>query len=187
MMTQTHLLMGSSLALRFKGRGLPLAALIGAALPDLPMYIFVVVARFQDWSRQEMWRDYYWRDGLQIPMGWVNSIPIFAAILVLGLALKRPWLWGFAAAALLHCFTDLALHHHDGHMHFYPFSDFRFVSPISYWDKRHHAGWWRPVEVAMGLIFSLLLMRHYKSWWLRGLLALAALSYVALPLLHFWH
>lgn len=187
MMTQTHLLMGAAFALPFRAKGLAPAALLGAALPDLPMYVFVVVARFMNWSRHDMWRDYYWRDELQIPMGWVNSIPVYAMILVLGLCIKRPWLWGFAGAALLHCISDLLLHHNDGHMHFYPFSTFRFESPVSYWDSRHHADWWRPIEMGMGLTFCVLLARRYRRWWQWGLVGLAGLSYVILPLMWFWH
>lgn len=187
MMTQTHLLMGSAAVLPFRGKGLAPAALLGAALPDLPMYVFVGIAGGMDWSRQEMWRDYYWRDGLQIPMGWVNSIPIFAALLVVGLVIKRPWVWGFALAALLHCIGDLLLHHDDGHMHFYPFTTFRFESLISYWDSRHHADWWRPIEIAMGLAFCVLLAIRYRGWWQRGLVAMAGLFYIILPMLWFWH
>ncbi len=33
---------------------------------------------------------------------------------------------------------DLPVHHDDGHRHFFPLSDWRFASPVSYWDPEHY-------------------------------------------------
>ena len=42
----------------------------------------------------------------------------------------------FFCSVLLHCGVDLALHHDDAHRHFFPLSDWRYASPVSYWDPR---------------------------------------------------
>jgi hypothetical protein len=33
---------------------------------------------------------------------------------------------------------DLPLHHEDAHRHFLPFTNWRFISPVSYWDPEYH-------------------------------------------------
>ena len=52
------------------------------------------------------------------------------------------------ASMLLHVAGDLPFHHDDGHRHFFPFSDWRFESPISYWDRDHYGGVFAWVEAA---------------------------------------
>jgi hypothetical protein len=54
----------------------------------------------------------------------------------------------FFSSMLLHVFGDLPLHHDDAHRHFFPFSDWRFASPVSYWDPAHHGQWASLVEVS---------------------------------------
>ena len=60
---------------------------------------------------------------------------------------------------------DFLLHHNDGHRHFLPFSDFRFVSPVSYWDPRHYGGIVAPLEalLAVGACGWLLVRERSKA------------------------
>jgi len=39
---------------------------------------------------------------------------------------------------VIHAVLDLPVHHDDAHRHFFPFSNYRFMSPISYWDPKHY-------------------------------------------------
>ena len=39
---------------------------------------------------------------------------------------------------IVHDFCDLPLHNDDAHRHFLPFSHYRFISPVSYWDPKYY-------------------------------------------------
>ena len=76
-------------------------------------------------------------------------------------------LLAFTAAALLHIATDFMMHHDDARAHFWPFSDWRFASPISYWDSEHHARWVAPLEGLIATICAIVLWRRYTKLILR--------------------
>ena len=57
----------------------------------------------------------------------------------------------FFGSMLLHALADLPLHAEDAHRHFLPFSHYRFISPISYWDVRYHA---REVAIVETLVVA---------------------------------
>ena len=56
------------------------------------------------------------------------------------------------AAALLHLTFDLPFHHDDDHPHFWPFSDWRFTSPLSYWDPAHDGRVIALAEVGLAVV-----------------------------------
>src|SRR5207248_5678377 len=62
-----------------------------------------------------------------------------AAGLAAGALLDQPAVAAFFASALLHALCDLPIHGVDAHRHFLPFSQRRFVSPLSYWEVARHA------------------------------------------------
>lgn len=56
----------------------------------------------------------------------------------------------FAAGALLHALIDIAVHHDDGPLVFFPVSwSIRFASPVSYWDPEHFGWFMRPLDLAI--------------------------------------
>jgi len=65
--------------------------------------------------------------------------------------------------------------------HFFPFSDYQFISPISYWDPAHFGLWISALEVALMVMGSTYLLRHSESTaqtrWVRGLLAIYLLFF----------
>ena len=117
-----------------------------------------------------------------------NSIPIYMALAGLGYV-KRGTLWGktvlfFALAALIHMATDFPVHGHDAYRHFWPVSDYRFHSPISYWEADHHAAWVSLVESIIGLSCIVVLWQRFPSLWVKLITALLALFYLALPMIY---
>ena len=72
---------------------------------------------------------------------------------------------------LLHCAFDLPLHHDDAHRHFLPISNWRYQSPVSYWDPAHAGALGAGLEVACVLGASVVLWRRFEQRWIRGLLA----------------
>lgn len=189
MNSPTHSLL--ALALLSK-RGEPLrnrAVFFGALLPDLAIYLWAPYQRFiKGESGRDMWDVLYFEPPMQNLIALFNSIPIYAALAILGYT-QRAKLWGkavlfFALAALIHMATDLPVHGHDAYRHFWPLSEFRFYSPISYWEAGHHAGWVSVVETIIGLSAVFILWRRFPKRWVKILLSLLALFYIALPLMY---
>lgn len=122
-----------------------------------------------------------------------NSIPVYVLMALLGflglryyhhLEIAARALLLLSLAALAHCVADLPLHVDDGHPHFWPFSDWVFVSPVSYWDSNHYAQYWHPIEMIMALICAAVLWRRFAAWSVRFAIVVLALSYPAMML--FW-
>ena len=64
-------------------------------------------------------------------------------------------------------------------MHFWPISDWVFISPLSYWDSRAHADIIGPAALMLTLALTYLLVRRYSSWALRAFFALLAMLELA--------
>ena len=54
-------------------------------------------------------------------------------------------LWSMA----LHVGLDFLTHHDDAHRHLLPFSDWRFASPVSYWDPAFYGTWFAAAELLL--------------------------------------
>lgn len=93
-----------------------------------------------------------------------------------------PMLALFALAALTHLAGDLPVHADDAHRHFWPLSDWRFHSPVSYWNPSQGGGWFAFVEATIGIAAAVVLFRRFGATWVRALLGLAIAAYVVVPL-----
>lgn len=153
MNTPSHLILNLALLGRRPEPRLRWLIAAGALLPDLPMFVFYAWNRLVVGLPEDViWGSLYFEStAWRALFDSFNSFPIFGALLVIGLALRRPGLVAFSASVLLHCLFDLPIHHDDGHRHFFPFSDWIFNSPVSYWDPAHHGAWASAVELALVL------------------------------------
>lgn len=153
----------------------------GSLLPDLPMFLFFVWERFvQGTSQDVIWGHAYFLEGWQQFFDVFNSVPLALVGLLLARAARRPGAVLFFAGVLVHVLLDLPLHHDDAHGHFWPLSDWRFESPVSYWDPRHHGAFGAGLEVLAVGVGGAVLWRRSASRWGRGLLlGLAALELAA--------
>ncbi len=146
----------------------------GALIPDLAMFGFYLWMKLAtDTPESQIWGVEYFRDRWQTLFDLFNSIPL--ALLGIGAMLyyKRTGIALLFASILLHCLEDLPLHHDDGHRHFWPLSDFRFESPVSYWDRAHYGHIVGPIEVVLMAIASIYVFRRVRSRLTRGLLIVA--------------
>jgi len=73
----------------------------------------------------------------------------------------------------------LPVHAEDAYRHFWPLTDWRFFSPLSYWDVNHHARWVGTVEVILAIGCIAWLWRKHPARWVRIALSLLALFYAA--------
>jgi len=75
---------------------------------------------------------------------------------------------------MLHIAGDLPLHNDDAHRHFFPFSNWRFISPVSYWDPKHYGTIVAPIEILIVIISCVVLFLTFES--LAGRLMIAAIG-----------
>ena len=118
------------------------AAIIGGALiPDLVIIVFYGWQLILGNAESQIWSVEYYRPVWQAWIDSFNSIPIITIAILLSWKTGQHMLLIFFSSMLLHVCGDLPLHHDDAHRHFFPFSDWRFASPISYWDPAYHGRW----------------------------------------------
>ena len=186
MNTQSHVLMGAY----FFGKGVPMAATVGAiggALPDLPMLSIVLFLKANGHSNSEIFEQMYWQDWWQITNAIAHSFFLWGGLLLTALLMRQSQneFWSlanvFAAAGFLHCCVDFWVHREDAHMHFWPLTRYKFMSPVSYYDPVHYGQYCSLFEAALGLFMCVGLMRQFHNLIVRAILLLAALLYVAVP------
>ena len=170
MNTPAHLIFGVAAFGRPDVRFVTLAAALGGLAPDLSLYVMAGVSLFVlQIPPQTVFGELYFSDAWQTVFAIDNSFFLWGALLALGVWRRSGILIAFAGAALLHVALDFPLHHDDGRPHFWPFSNWVFESPFSYWDRRQGASFIAPLEgvVCFGLV--VLIWRRYTNWLQRAL------------------
>ena len=189
MNTPTHALVALAVLGRADNRPRNLWVLAGALIPDAVIFVWAPWQRWgvgRDWSA--IWTQHYFDAPAQALIAPFNSVLIYGALLILGLWLAQKdtrrapwgtWMTVFSLAALLHIGLDAPVHSHDAYRHFWPVSDWRFYSPISYWETDLHAHWVSLIEAGLVLISAVILWRRFPKLWVKVILGLL----VALTLL----
>jgi hypothetical protein len=179
--TPTHVLIAASAFARPGAAKINAAALAGGFAPDAFLFAVWGWSKFAGVSEADLWGRLYWSGGVQLGQAVSNSFPLFAAILAAALVFRMRVAAVFAASALIHLVCDFLLHAKDAHQHFWPLSAWRFESPVSYWDPGHYGVYVGALEAALGLTLTAILFRRFRAKWIRAVLALAALTYLAVP------
>ena len=152
----------------------------GAVLPDLSIVLLWGIATFV-WRQpqHQIWSETYFLPGWQLAVDLLHSFPMLT--LALGASalfrLRRAQL--LTASMLLHACGDVFLHGADAHRHFFPFSDYRLVSMVSYWDPAHHGRLVFPIEAIAVVGASLFVWRLVRTRTGRGLLIATDALYLA--------
>lgn len=200
MTTPAHAALSLIVLGRSERNALPVA--LGAVAPDLPMLVFYFWERLaRGVSEGRIWSERYFDPGWQVVFDIPSSIPLLALALCILLVLigrrstaaggvpsaevaaaprqARLTAWALLVASMiLHALGDLPLHREDAHRHFFPFSDWRFTSPVSYWDPDHYGGYAAIGEVLLVLAVSVFLFRAYRGrgrWIVLGVAGVYAL------------
>ncbi|HEB90707.1 MAG TPA: hypothetical protein ENI85_14135 [Deltaproteobacteria bacterium] len=164
-----------------------LSILAGAVLPDLPMLAFYLFERFGlGQSEERIWSVLYFDPDWQTFFDVFNSLPLIAVGLGVALARRSPAALAFFLSMALHVAGDLPLHHDDAHGHFFPFSNWRFESPLSYWDPAHYGTWIGSLEIVGVIAGSLLLVRRGRPWRIIGLATLVLYALFGAFALRYW-
>jgi hypothetical protein len=153
---------------------------MGGVLPDLPMFVMYAWAKgIRRQSEHTIWTETYWHPFWQTINHSFHSIPLALILAGVGLVAGWPVLLLLGMSMVLHSLGDLPVHNHDAHRHFFPFSNYRFISPISYWDPRYYGRWVALVEVLLVLLASLYLFPSFGSWIGKGILLAVNLFYLS--------
>ncbi len=185
MNTQSHALMGAVL---FGKKLSPRAwaGFLGGLTPDLPMLLIVFTLMATGVPPHRIFEELYWQDWWQICNAIGHSFLLWAALLILGLVLRAKsdrWmlLAIYSASALLHSIVDFLVHREDAHMSFWPLLRYKFISPVSYYDRAHYGGPFSLFEAALGGLMVVILMRRFQHRWVRIGLAVLLVPYIAVP------
>lgn len=163
------------------------AALTGALLPDLSLYLLASWHLFVlGTSPETVFGTLYFSEGWQRIFRIDNSIVLWGCGLAVALMARSAWGTALCGAALLHLGLDLPLHHDDGRAHFWPVSTWIFQSPVSYWDPAHYGDLVSVIELLAVLACCVILWRRFRGLVMRGLILLLGAMQIAPVLLWFF-
>jgi len=177
MNTSAHLIFGAAMFARPNNPKVTAAAITGGLMPDISLYLLVLWSLFivqndpgyvfdvQYFSTQ--WQDIFAVD---------NSFVVWGGIFALGFILAGKWLRVFAASGLVHLVFDFLLHNDDARRHFWPISDWVFVSPLSYWDIDHHGALIGTLEVVVVFVMAMILLRRFGVSRMSAVIGVIALA-----------
>jgi hypothetical protein len=124
----------------------------GGILPDVPIFIFYgwakLIAKIPE---GKIWSEAYYYPIIQDMLLYFTlsfSVDRINHCLVIEAGNAA----NFCLSLILHSLFDLPVHHDDAHRHFFPFSDYRFISPISYWDPKHYGNIVTLIEIILVLL-----------------------------------
>lgn len=147
----------------------------GSILPDLPLTLIAIVTMLRDIASRNAdngWTQWLF-DTAFFEVTWVKvahnlfhgPIPIFIYLGIGFFAWKKygaqwaAFIFWLACGCLLHTLIDIPLHYNDGPLVWFPFNfEYRFFSPVSYWDPAHYGLVAAPVEhvIVLGLLVWLI-------------------------------
>ena len=157
------------------------AALFGALLPDLSLYLMAGFSLYVlGYSGGYVFDVLYYSDAWQRVFSVDNSFVLWGAGLAAALYYRSAWAIALTGGALLHLALDFPFHTHDARAHFWPLTDWKFHSPLSYWDPNAGGRVISIIENIAVLLCTLLLLYRFKTWRPRALFT-ALLAMQILP------
>jgi len=172
-------------------------AWVGGFMPDLPIFLMVIYSRLINGPGFNLWRKpdgLYWQEPWQTFGSIANSFPLWAIVLIVAFALFKYssrfktlglGLLIFSVGYFLHISVDFVTHADDAYPQFWPITDWRFISPISYWQPEYYGRIVGILEAIMGLAIITYLVIKFKQWPIRVAAVLMALPYGVSLFLHF--
>ncbi len=159
------------------------AVFLGSLIPDAFIYLCWIWLTFvENKTQSEIWEQIYFAEPMQLTASVFNSVPLYGALAIIGF-INRARIWGqlllvFCLAALIHFAFDFPVHGHDAYAYFWPFSDWKFHSSLSYWEVDYHARWVSLVEAFIAIICISILWLRFPKRWVKIVLGLLAGLYL---------
>jgi len=156
-----------------------LAIITGALVPDAPMFAFYLWSRSAGLSERSIWHNGYFDPGWQTLFDIFHSFPLITLAWLVAWKLRIRAVTAFVGSMFLHSCFDFPLHHNDAHRHFFPFSDWQFHSPVSYWNPAWHGQIIGGIEFVAVLAGAAWLLREEEGRTLRRGVLCVLLLYLA--------
>lgn len=177
MNTPAHLIFGMAAFGKADASKVTLAALVGALLPDLSLYLLAgwhlqVLGTPPEIVFRELYYSPLWQSIFRVD----NSLVLWGVACAVAVALRSRWAIALTGAALLHIGLDLPLHHDDGRAHFWPITNWIFESPVSYWDRDHFGSIVGPIETIATFALSAWLWLRLRTWPWRALVVVLIMA-----------
>lgn len=185
MNTPTHITLALALLGKKNNPKRNKSVIAGALLPDVAMFFLFFYEVIIQTPQRVIWEEKYFSPLWQNTTDLFNSIPIFVSILIFAWYKKIEWLQLVCLGALLHIAFDLPLHHDDGHRHFFPLTDWRFESPISYWDPAYYGQYWSVFELVLLLGTGYVAWNMLASKWAKAALLIVVIVNIAMPAFYY--
>ena len=177
MNTPAHLIVGAAAFGRRGDARVTIAALIGGLLPDVSLYVMTGWSLFvRAIPAKVVFGELYFSEQWQSVFAIDNSFPLWTTALALALVVRSRVGVAFTGAGLLHLLADFLLHHDDARRMFWPFTNWIFQSPVSYWDPRYHGLIVGPIEIVLSLLLCVVLWRRAETTRGRVLVAVLAMA-----------
>ena len=190
MITSSHIIYSWALAKKTGGldpnkpkqtRGRTLAFVLGALLPDSPTYLFFIVyGLILGYSGEVMWDDMYFNSGWSIPITLTHSFIIWPILIASATFFEWKFVRWFSISALFHVIVDFWVHTEDAYRHFYPVSNWKFHSPISYWNPSEYGLYVSAFDSLVVLGLLTYLYTKYTGGWRYVILSTGLLYLVRL-------
>lgn len=157
------------------------------------MLLIVVTLMIARVPGHQIFDELYWQKWWQITNAIAHNFWGWGGLLLLSLFMRERLnataenmdFWAlvtvFAASGLLHSCIDFLVHREDAHMHLWPVTNWKFMSPVSYYDSAHYGRIFSLFEAALGLVLSIVLLRRFDATLLRIVLAIVMALYMAVP------
>ncbi|RMD99551.1 MAG: hypothetical protein D6816_14810, partial [Bacteroidetes bacterium] len=150
--------------------------MLGAVLPDVPFFVLTAVYGLAYMLKTSLppgeimsylHFDLFYRDPV-----WLIGHNFFHSLIINGLLLglgawglrtnkrwARPLFW-LAIGTTFHTAIDIVTHHSDGPLLFFPLNwQYRFASPVSYWEEAYHGRLFSIFELTTDILLA-----GYFAW-----------------------
>lgn len=144
----------------------------GAVAPDVPGGLFYAYQHFVLGRESEaIYPAVYGLPQWQLVLAPSHSVLVVALVILAARWRGHEGWSAFGWSAMLHLVADAVTHVADAHPHLWPLTDWRLHSPVSYWDRSHHAALFVPLELVAVVAASVAGWRRSERRWRHVLLA----------------
>ncbi|MCC3409842.1 MAG: hypothetical protein JGK17_30740 [Microcoleus sp. PH2017_10_PVI_O_A] len=165
MKTPSHAIINLAILGRVQHSEFNLLIVTGGILPDIPIFLFYFWAKYiARLPEAKIWSEAYYEPLNQNIVALFHSIPLAAIGWLIAYYLGLQNVQILFLSIILHSLGDLPVHNDDAHRHFFPFSNYRFISPISYWDPNHYGSIVSLVEMLLVLLSTFRVLGFVNSY-----------------------